>query len=227
MKERGIIFSGPMVRALLDGRKTQTRRVVKVESNPRINHAWNPGLRTGEYTFANSPVWHFGNRRNCSDGTPSSHCAMIQLVKCPYGTVGARLWVKETWLPLWDSGAGFFTCLCPTGHENKPDKIRYRVDGEKPKNFAAKWRSPRFMPRWASRITLEITDVRVERVQEISNADVMAEGVIQDRGDGETWYNGKHQHIYAAAWDKINGPDSWAANPWVWVVQFRRLEESQ
>lgn len=180
MKERGIIFSGPMVYAIQEDRKTQTRRIVKPqpdgETVMHVNygHGWSEALR------------------------------------CPYGVAGDRLWVRETFALESKSYAG--------------DKVRYRADG-KPTSGA--WRPSIHMPRWASRITLEITGVRVERLQEISEADAKAEGVIPTgRRATHKWCNGEdvsHRRQFADLWDSLHGKGAWEQNPWVWVVEFRRL----
>lgn len=190
-KERPILFSSPMVRAILAGRKTQTRRVV--EERPRKD-----GVKMNMELLKSIGVG----------------CA------CRFGAVGDRLWVRETWLPLWDSGAGFLTCLFPTGRENSPDAYKYRADGEAPTNFGAKWRPSIHMPRDASRITLEITGVRVERLQEISEEDAIAEG-CQCSGVPASLTN---RGAYAKLWESLHGPGSWDANPWVWVIEFTRLK---
>lgn len=177
-RERPILFSGPMVRAILAGTKTQTRRVVKVE----------PGkLDVGE-----NPA-------------------------CPYGVPGgSRLWVRETW---YDDNATRDAEPIPTSHD---DFIHYRADGEAHDQFEEldgflRWRPSIFMPRWASRITLEVTEVRVERLQEITEADAWAEGIAA--------HVVRPIHDYAALWDSLNAKRGfgWDTNPWVWVVSFRRL----
>lgn len=157
MKERPILFSGPMVRAIREARKTQTRRVVK-EIDP--------------------------------DEFVSSNEADNLALCCPYGAVGDRLWVRETW-------------------QGNQGDIRYGADGDSLHGYNG-WRPSIFMPRWASRITLEVTGVRVERVQEISEEDAQAEGVA-------------HRCDYKVVWDAINGKKyPWSSNPWVWVIEFKR-----
>jgi hypothetical protein len=174
MKERPILFSGPMVRAILDGRKTQTRRVVKLRNDS-----------CGDPIMPNDPR-----------------------MPCPFGGPGDRLWVKET-------------------HGPSAGGMVYRADGGTACPDGGKWRPSIFMPRWASRITLEVTGVRVERLQDISQADAMAEGVTQGvyRGlTGSIVATCEDQVVegYRELWQSINGPGSWDANPWVWVVEFKR-----
>lgn len=208
MTERPILFSAPMVRAILDGRKSQTRRAVKPV--PPAHMPWNAGLRENRSLQPDSWVW----------ATDSSGCwwPHARGMPCPYGTVGDRLWVRETYT----TGNGVV-------HAHR---INYRADDEwKPPG--ATWRSPRFMPRTASRITLEITGVRVERVQDISRDDAIAEGLIRKEGVLETWWqNGLEREgtflspveCYRELWDSINGKRApWASNPWVWVISFRRV----
>jgi len=161
MKERPIIFSAPMVRAILDGRKTQTRRVVTFNASHRVQLA--------------HKNWHIED--------PDA------ILACPYGVPGDRLWVRETWR------GGDIICYGP----------HYHADEEWHKN--AGWKSPMCMPRWASRITLEITDVRVQRLQDISEEDAQAESAKE-------------------FWDSIDGKSHpWSSNPWVWVVTFKRVTE--
>lgn len=220
MKERPILFSGPMVRAILDCRKTQTRRLVKV------------------------PSWGTGNIE--VDGTPSVICrttGCMADIACPYGVPGDRLWVRETWF---DNGSDW------NGNSDKtPARCVYRADGEFCDHFPedymhAKWTPSIHMLRWASRITLEITGVRCERLQSISEADALAEGIIKeqipDENDGDRCsdddigykvtesQNGFHLSAIASfhsLWNSINGPESWDANPWVWVVEFNQLGEQK
>lgn len=192
-RERPILFSAPMVRAILDGRKTQTRRVVKMGR-------WR--LADGVEEFA------------------------PPLTDCPYGAPGDRLWVRETWaahrhedsLPPRDCSREvrfYFEC-----HK--------RQHGSNPR--IGKWRPSIHMPRWHSRITMAITSVRVERLNDISEADAIAEGILKSgdgwRGaDGLPWF-ASPVGAYRSLWESINGAGSWDANPWVWVVEFKRVEQS-
>jgi hypothetical protein len=200
MKERPILFSAPMVRALLDGSKTQTRRVVKPQ--PEAEHGGEPYWFVGGYR-----AWR---ARICTDPIRSgSH----NEIACPYGKPADRLWVRETHMDL---GACYL----------------YRADAaaEQERAIVAPrqpWRPAIHMPRAASRITLEITGVRVERLQDISPEDCWAEGIqeMRDAGDENGELRGSVRQDYQALWESINGPGSWDANPWVWVVEFKRLEQ--
>ena len=179
MTERPILFSAPMVRALLAGTKTQTRRVVKRNAYEKSIHA---------------------------DQFAPPTCA------CPYGQPGDRLWVRETWAK-WGRDD-----QCGEGPSVTHEPI-YRADGS-PWDEQDKWRPSIHMPRAASRILLEITSVRVERLQDISEADTVAEGIPA----GEVSPADAGRFAYRLLWESINGPDSWAANPWVWVLEFKRVE---
>jgi hypothetical protein len=200
MKEHPILFSAPMVRALLDGSKTQTRRVVKPQ--PEAEHGGEPYWFVGGYR-----AWR---ARGCTDPIRSgSH----NEIACPYGKPADRLWVRETHMDL---GACYL----------------YRADAaaEQERAIVAPrqpWRPAIHMPRAASRITLEITGVRVERLQDISPEDCWAEGIqeMRDAGDENGELRGSVRQDYQALWESINGPGSWDANPWVWVVEFKRLEQ--
>lgn len=197
MKERPILFSGPMVRAILDGTKTQTRRVVKpqfaADAIPVEMPATDPA--GGWVVPGHSGVWWCDAAANPDD-----------VRRCPYGQPGDRLWVREAWARTRVFGA---------------EMVVYR-EGDNRTDYGGPWKPSIHMPRWASRITLEITSVRVERLQDISEADAIAEGVYTDPASPA-------YDAYAQLWDEINGPGSWAANPWVWVLEFRRLnvEHSQ
>ena len=190
-KERPIIFSGPMVRSILDGRKTQTRRIIKPQ-----------------------PAWVYGDTVpvKTADADPKG------AIRCPYGKPGDRLWVRETFrifCNVHDGGfpEDHFPCEC-----RKVDA--YRATIEHPE--MVDWRSPIHMPRWASRILLEVVSVRVERLQDISEADALAEGGWE--------YKACPRHkdprgSYRDLWESIHGnAQSWQANPWVWVVEFKRVE---
>lgn len=196
MKERPILFSGDMVRAILDGRKTQTRRVVKPQPKNKIYHlepfggiTFNPGMWTDNEMFYQSK----------------------------YGISGDRLWVREAWRV-----ARIYNDRPPRDVPSGAS-IWYESEGDAPYYFDdGRYRHARFMPRWASRILLEITDVRVERVQEITRADAIAEGCVQ-RHDNGGWFSPEVEFV--ELWDSINAAIGfgWDANPWVWVISFRRV----
>lgn len=214
-RERPILFSAPMVRAILDDRKTQSRRILKA---------------TVSSTLAKfHRVDKFGNAI-FTDGT---------VVRCPYGQPGDQLWVRETfyidWTPL-DEGP-----LPKEWPDDLPDDcIYYLADGnccaQIPECQCAsegkpRWRPSIHMPRWASRITLEITGVRVERLQDISDEDAIAEG-CPGSFIPATCFNGEISgpggqlpaEEFAELWESINGPGSWERNDWCWVLEFRRVE---
>ena len=167
MKERPIIFKGEMVKAILDGRKTQTRRVVK--------------------NVEDLTVFFRDDKFGCP-------------FKCPYGKPGDRLWVRETWADV---------------NTSEGPAICYRADGD----VQIIWRSSIYMPRWASRITLKILDIRVERLQDISEKDAIAEGIQPSD-------YAKPKAAFMRLWDSINAKKpgkSWKDNPWVWVIEFSRV----
>lgn len=201
MKERPILFSAPMVRAILAGTKTQTRRVVKpqphdpaegVYSAPSMIHG------TGSYT----------QDHMLADGFDGG--------TCPYGKPGDQLWVRETFAKV-------------EGQTHPWIATDYRATythGDRMGDHLGvkrRWTPSIYMPRAASRILLEIVSVRVERLQEISDQDALAEGVSPDMG--LRWQSGDDtpRGIYGELWESINGPGSWDANPWVWVVEFKRV----
>jgi hypothetical protein len=199
MKERPILFSAPMVRAIQAGTKSQTRRVAKPRVRPSLLE---PGDWTDQY------VLDLGN-----------HEWLMR--DCPYGAPGDRLWVKEAHLldpPIdgtWPSVGDSFASIndIPAKYRN-PGHVIYRADGKLERDW--RWRPSIHMPRWASRITLEVTGVRVERLQAISEADAIAEGITHSTMNDP-------RVEYRWLWESINGPGSWDANPWVWVVEFRRV----
>ena len=214
MTERPILFSGAMVRALLAGTKTQTRRVVKSDA-----------------------------LREAQAAKSAGHLTLQRA--CPYGAPGDRLWVRETWrteeLADGTDGVRFpdgAFCAC----ENTPEvgDAWGSQHSAKSARRGTVWRPSIHMPRWASRITLEVTGVRVERLQDISEADARAEGAqvvpfYPDDGfplsdgwthvgdDGKCVLYTSARDSFRALWESINGADSWASNPWVWVVSFKRV----
>ena len=213
VKERPILFSSPMVRAILAGAKTQTRRVVKQLQG--MDPADVRLARTqGGYPDGVRPVWE------CDFCEPD-----IFSTPCPYGQPGDRLWVRET----------FDISPEPTGWEGH-HWLTYVADGDRIEVDCAEFYMGRLkpgkrypsihMPRWASRIMLEITGVRVERLQDISEQDAAKEGVgpgYVPNSLGSTTCVG-YRPMFARAWQDINGPGTWAANPWVWVIEFKRIE---
>lgn len=210
MTHRPILFSAPMIQAILAGKKSQTRRIMK--SQPYT-------LRTEGFGY---PTKHGG-----FVSLQSEHC----LNECPYGNPGDRLWVRETWTGTWHpavgaSGEQMHLVYAADGSEhlvNAPEDYVLPKAAAKPSNFV----TPLFMPRWASRITLEITEVRVQRLQEISEDDCKAEGVklLKTNCDGECGSTpcGITRQPFIQLWESINGADSWTENPFVWAVSFQQV----
>lgn len=195
MTERPILFSAPMVRAILDGTKTQTRRVVKPCKDLGIGCELAPCELAGEV--------------NAGDYSNARY------------QPGDRLWVRETFL-IPDARASNF-----------PPWV-YAADYTEADRPCTRWKPSIHMPRAASRITLEVTGVRVERLQDISEADAIAEGIEPTMPNPGHWnwrdylIEGGQTHAvlsYKTLWESINGPDSWDLNPWVWVVEFQRVPE--
>lgn len=195
MNAKPILFSGSMVRALLAGNKTQTRRIIK-------NHPLIDGGFTDEFIKL-----------------PENNVA----ADCKYGAPGDYLWVRETWQPDPEAGSNYPEVSVPS------DSVCYAADIECARDY--KWRPSIHMPRWASRLTLHITDVRVERLQDISEEDAKAEGVESPAypaaGGGWIAYDdGKWADGFAALWESIHGPGSWGANPWLWAISFRVIKQN-
>lgn len=203
MKERPILFSGEMVRAILDRCKTQTRRIVKPQHIP-----------------ATARTLRWENQ----DAEELTHVA-----RCPFGSPGDRLWVKESFLPCnggpCKTADASYVCLRDGTQKYRRGNLIPWGDGPPPKWEATyhKFKPSIHMPRWASRLTLEIVAVRVERLQAISGADAAAEGCPEMLG-GEYAVDGMDSRVvwFRDLWERINGRGSWAANPWVWVVEFKR-----
>lgn len=236
MKERPILFNAPMVRAILDGSKTQTRRVLKKQ--PYVS-------RTNPPSFSDIEV---GDLFVCPDMLPTgpergrviAECTSAGTYHCmgqtafaekhsPYGVSGDRLWVRETW-------------SCDFANHYPCDPVWYAADDDRRLDIEVRdgvrgiyspesgvmvpfrWRPSIHMPRWASRITLEITGVRVERLQDISYDDARAEGWNPSADDGKNPNPLDPKSWFLNLWSQINGPDSWTANPWVWVIEFKRVD---
>ena len=224
VKERPILFSGEMVRAILEGRKTQTRRVV-------THRRFFDVVETEMMSCSDNGVFGYWPILLAKDGG-------TEVMKCPYGVPGDRLWVRETWFSR------------PSSNEF----LGYSADGDYPHGKAYRVRPSIHMPRWASRILLEITDIRVERVQDISEADAEAEGMPCDLdfpiseaycpnclGQGLHGAFGENYGMtevecsdcetvgkrFRNLWDSINEKRGfgWNTNPWVWVVEFKVINE--
>jgi hypothetical protein len=215
VKERPILFSGTLVRALLDDRKTQTRRIMKMVGTAaeKIGEATAKGARFERY--------------DRGDGTDHGHFRIVTSSDvafnawCPYGVPGERLWVREAWAV--DDSLDLVRPSDLLFSGRRPVRIHYCADGPKPAGFG-KTRAPIHMPRLASRLTLEITEVRVQRLQEICEEDARAEGVHirHPPPDGKGWPQ-SNREVFTRLWASINGADSWVANPWVWCISFRRI----
>lgn len=233
MKERGMIFNGEMVRALLDGRKTQTRRIMKAQPSEDftpMNMAleadykarwYTPGIvdKDGYLQPAGKEVFGVANE---NEG-----------YSCPFGAVGDRIWVRETWARY--------------NIDQDSHDMAYRATIPEDWPESGRWRPSIHMPRWASRITLEITDVRVERLNAISEQDAQSEGVHTEVWDQtvvarnyaaideffQFWsedmphyveMNQLYRSSFRSLWESIYGAENWQANPWVWVIEFKRVE---
>lgn len=198
-RERPVLFSAPMVRALLAGTKTQTRRVVKGAPD-----GWNP---VGPEWFAPTVVDRHGDEQPGADVYGAGNEDGTDWRRCPYGAPSGRLWVRETWAAphAYD------------GHQpaHIPALTRWHYAATEDRG-GLRWRPSIHMPRVACRLVLTLKSVRVERLNEISRGDAMAEDCplpnMADGADPRQWY--------ADLWDEINGPGSWSANPWVWALTF-------
>jgi hypothetical protein len=218
MRERPILFSGEMVRAILAGKKTQTRRVMRVQpESPAVVADIDAEVAalSGKSEGPSRPVWAMWPGLSTDPAFAGQH--VDKGVKCPYGRPGDRLWVRESW--------GYFG-----GDEYLYQQDRgcvgYRADWI---GYAStpggRWRPSIHMPRWASRITLEITRVRVERLTKISEADAKAEGVDPRRFRTPGVSDGfEHRLAYAQLWEELNAGRGhpWDSDPWVWVLDFSR-----
>lgn len=240
MTERPIPFNTPMVQALLDGRKTQTRRLNGLDQINEAPNDWAVMAHNSE-----SPYWNFVHRTKTA-----IHGGGIVSIKCPYGTPGDRLWVRETFA-LWREGfdrRGHVIYRADMKDKDGEDFSRPDLMG------SSKWYPSIHMKRGYSRLTLEISEIRVQRLQEISEEDAKAEGITRrdplpdDYGrnlpcshcgqrksqhvgtvrvcfgsHGEIFNSGTFKGGFYWLWESINGPGSWAANPWVWCVSFKKV----
>lgn len=209
-KTRPILFNGDMVRAILNGQKTQTRRAVKNLTVYPDRWVW----QTSKSTTVSAPVG--------------------EIWGCPYGIPGDRLWVRETFATekYGTDTVCAYRASCP---DDLFDFVHW--NGEIARIHVDRWKPSLHMPRWASRILLEVVSVRVERLTDISEADVKAEGMIEGCKDGclikyglPSWawrdYRSKFCHAFKDLWDSVASPGTdWSSNPWVWVIEFKRVEK--
>lgn len=218
MKERPILFSGEMVRAILGGRKTMTRRIMNPTDRGEKFLFNNPAFHRYKYTR----MWEDLHGEYCAyfetGPTEESKYGFAESFKCPFGRPGDRLWVRET--------------FCDRNNNGEQIKPLYRADGQEYEggdgwHFEAKWKPSIFMPRRYSRITLEITNVRVERLQDISEEDAKSEGANGEKYRGQGFEHCIYREAFRTLWESINAKRgySWDANPWVWVVEFKRIKE--
>lgn len=236
MKERGMIFNAEMVRAILDGRKTQTRREVKMNLDIAClstTYDWATSLSANHYQgLTEEQIQQKAESlRGVIHPVILGNGQMVSII-CPHGKPGDRIWVRETFAAL---EPGSYEQVKP--HEGHCQDLRYAATDRLAKSDADirgyKWVPSIHMPRWASRILLEITDVRVERLNAISEKDAAAEGVppagsllpdypgtfLTPKGDFAT-----AKVAFQRLWESIYGEESWQANGWVWVISFKRVE---
>lgn len=219
MRDRPILFSAPMVRALLAGRKTQTRRAIKAQPSASLKAGDHTML--GGLSMVGDVTWPLRSGAAIVSNKPGPHPRWVE-EHVKYA-VGDRLWVKETWVA---SGTGVWTIADARTRIAPDQRILYRADSED-----GSWWSSLFMPREFSRLTLLVTDVRVERLSDISEADAIAEGIEPEaeQVEGTTYFRNyeaaRGSHLppcasFSSLWNSINGPDASAANPWVVAVTF-------
>ena len=242
MKERPIIFNAEMVRAILDGRKTQTRRLVPEWQLPRLTKQ-DPGDNPDSRWMAvaqRHPRWGFG----VFGATEESCAAQLTESLCPFGCRNDRLWMRECHAQVLEVDIPKGRPVGPIGTAGSParpdwkSRYVYRADGEMPNvqwhhlgdSQPVRWTPSIHMPRKAARGLLEITGARVERLNAISEDDAMAEGVppaghlaqgsyLTPKGDFAT-----AKVAFQRLWESIYGEESWRSNPWVWVIEFKRVE---
>ncbi|WP_238788081.1 hypothetical protein [Citrobacter freundii] len=229
MKERGMIFNGEMVRAILDGRKTQTRRIMK--NQPAGDYPDTPALiRSVDGGFQ----WY-------------GHYGESSIFNCPFGAVGDRIWVRETWAQLgnedgcpidWNDNlvkgggpeaARIYRASCEQKEGNYglwsiPDDAYWKPHTDD-LQYDGTWRPSIHMPRLASRLTLEITGVRVERLRDLSEDDAKSEGITPPSGGVLPGW--EYRINFRDLWMSIYGSDNWEANPWVWVIEFKVVPNVQ
>lgn len=235
MCEHQIIMTGESVRAILAGRKTQTRRVIDFDRCRRVDKAGHEVWGADGYDVVRTDA----DRSYYTARVPWTTESIAKLIVCPW-QVGDHLWVREAWqdfCPIWDG----YWCGCGSKEmQQERHIIVYAADVTPPKYITQtgqeielrpkRWRSPILMPRWASRLTLEVTELRVQRLQEISEADAMVEGILMaGRSDAFDPALGPFDEfdtsvdVFARSWDQLNAKRGypWESNPWVWAITFK------
>lgn len=227
MKEHPILFKAPMVLGILDGRKSQTRRIVDVSEKGVLDSGQrkigfefckDPSKFRYDYPVKGMPRLHVPilhpNDKNILTWD-DTYCSTLH----PRWQVGDRLWVRETWGFEENSRVVYAADKAAQYFESPGNPLReiFYLSSD----YECKWRPSIHMPRWASRITLEITDLRVERVQDISEADAKAEGVNRFAWEPEAE---SYKRAFQLLWESINGHWSWDENPFVWIIEFRRID---
>lgn len=214
IKEKPIIFSGPMVRAILEGRKTQTRRVLKTQPLEILDKARGQKLVNVTRKMNGHATWFGLVKRDPNQGVA---------FWCSHGEVGDRLWVREAFSAYAPQGE--------TGNWRTGENVTYVYRATDEDADISRWYSPIELPHNAARITLEVRSIRVERLQNISEADALAEGIRRHDASG-VFSTGQNLSCYPTAreafangWDSINAKRgySWASNPWVWAITFKKL----
>jgi hypothetical protein len=208
VKEHPILFTGEMVLAILKGSKTQTRRLMKPQPSdftpgPDVHPPRHERAYFDAYDRGPNWCWWTPDDRQGPDW-----------IRCPYGVAGDRLWVRETWglLDTEPAAGPVGAHVFYRAHEYERRDLRFQL-----------WRPSIYMPRWASRIALEVGKVRVQRLHEVTDAEIEAEGLPPG-----AWYRvpGGPVKWYQTLWDRINGQRAtWKSNPWVWVIDFKRIED--
>lgn len=247
IKQRPILFSTPMVQAILDGRKTMTRRIIKSKHESGLFQA-----STAQYE-PNFPGYYHEKSIQSLDWDERTVDGGDVL--CPYGNIGDILWVREEHYRYghWEEVEGAYT---PTGKQkwcfvaetdevkysdNPPEEFRGGMHNADPETSMWYKRLARFMPKEVCRLFLRIKDIRVERLYDISEEDAIAEGAPDEvpvyglhplkPKSKPKWYAGtmavSHKEGFKHLWESINGPDNWKANPWVWVVSFERIDKPE
>lgn len=222
VKDQSLSFKAPMICAILDETKTQTRRLVKPQPPSREFMMGRSGTDIGMYQpKPDENLWRLTGAVGVAREKMGSDFPKSSAWKCPCGIVGDRIWVRETW-----KATGLFGGEKPS-RTQACSRFVYAAskEFEKAGDTFFRWRPSIHMPRWASRITLEITEVRAERLNEISHSDVLAEGIREASAVQYGSYQDDTRENFQHLWESIYGPGSWKMNPMVWVIGFKRIEQ--